>query len=446
MKIEPAIFKNNLLIFCYRILIYPLFLILFFLIGALGNKKIRVGIRLRWPREGFHPWKDLPKKTKPIWIHCSSGEFEYAKPLIRNLKKKHPQFKILVTYFSPSYKNAIENFPGVDFSAPLPWDFPGTVQDFLEHHQPQALLIARTDLWPELLHQVRKKEIPSLLFSATLKKPQPEWTLLYWSWIYNLIDSILAVDEIDAHNFITSGAEIVRAAGDTRYDQVFYRLLEQKKDLKSFCYSARLDPYKTLICGSTWYEDELKLIQAFGSFVNEDHLDLIIVPHEPTAEHIKKLASLIEREGLEFQIYSETETWQKSKILIVDKLGILAELYKLSYLAFVGGSFKRQVHSVMEPLACGSLVLLGPRNKNNREAQVFKKLYAYDSLAAVSESSDIMELRRIMLQILQLENRELQAIKRVIKTEVAQRQGATLSTMQWLENRLELLEELHPSP
>ncbi|PIS10813.1 MAG: hypothetical protein COT73_07475, partial [Bdellovibrio sp. CG10_big_fil_rev_8_21_14_0_10_47_8] len=104
----------------------------------------------------------------PLWIHASSGEIEYAKSVIRDLKIHFPQVPVLVTYFSPSAKRLIQNFPGIDLAMALPWDRAKDLEKFLDFYRPKACLFARTDVWPKLSNQLRLRKIPSLLFAATL--------------------------------------------------------------------------------------------------------------------------------------------------------------------------------------------------------------------------------------------------------------------------------------
>ncbi|MES2857251.1 MAG: glycosyltransferase N-terminal domain-containing protein, partial [Bdellovibrionota bacterium] len=151
---------NQLFFFIYRFFGWPL-LRGAFLLAAPILPKIKEGLQ---QRQG-QPWLAGPKQSNPFWFHCASGEFEYAKPVIREIKKREPTARILVTYFSPTMANAIKKFEGVDFAAPVPWDTQSSLQEFIDYHRPRALLIARTDAWPEMVATSRANGIPSLLFS-----------------------------------------------------------------------------------------------------------------------------------------------------------------------------------------------------------------------------------------------------------------------------------------
>ena len=152
---------------------------------------------MRKPIDGEWPWLKFAKGSQPYWFHCASGEFEYAKPVIRELKQKNPNCTVLVTYFSPSVAKAVHSHPEVDLACPMPWDTSKNWQQFIEHHQPKALLIARTDLWPMMIHWVHKKKIPSLLFSKTVGKNRKGFASLFSHPMMRKLTDIFCVTEED---------------------------------------------------------------------------------------------------------------------------------------------------------------------------------------------------------------------------------------------------------
>ncbi|MCB0356138.1 MAG: hypothetical protein KDD40_03980 [Bdellovibrionales bacterium] len=422
-----------LFITVYRFFAVPLLIFSTIILAILGHKKIRAGLKMRWPQKDRHPWFDLPKNKKPLWIHCASGEFEYAKPLITKIKQKHPDWQILVTYFSPTYKKNIENFPGVDMSCPLPWDTPGAISAFIRHHQPKVLLISRTDLWPELLYQFKKRNLPTILFSCTLGKSKNYFLRKYWQWLYGFFSVIYCVSQEDKVNFLELGVPWVSVMGDTRYDQVFARL-ENSKKLKKFLYDTSLQSEITLVSGSTWMEDEKVLLAGCAAFVQNQQMRLIIAPHEPDEEHLEKLITQLNDYNLKYQKYSLAQHWHADEILIIDQIGILAELYSFGQLAFIGGSFKKSVHSVMEALAAGAVTFVGPHHTNNREALIFKNqilehLPNYHFVNTVNDSESLKrDLFKMISHSLQIESAQKQ-ITALIKTY----QGATVHVLKWLE-------------
>lgn len=333
------------------------------------HKKIKLGFHLRKKIDGKAPWLHYHRDCRPVWFHCASGEYEYAKPVIRLMKTKYPHLKIIVTYFSPSVLPALSKADNIDFYCPLPWDDAKTWQEFINHYQPKALLIARTDLWPMMLHLAKKNQLPSLLFSKTVNtnksilQKQIHSTLL--SQLNNIFcvsdkDRILLKQQMPHHSGL-------RTTGDTRYDQCFFRIQNSKqlKPLKNF-------HRPVFIAGSTWPQDEEALLPLFKE--NIATTSFIIAPHEPTPEHLKKLCQKINKFGLEYQLYSEINNWNPQAILLIDQVGILADLYSWADYSFIGGSMNRSVHSVMESLTLGLLTFVGPNHQNNREALEFKEL------------------------------------------------------------------------
>ncbi len=407
-------FMSGLMAVVYPLLYWTATLVL--RTAGIFDAKIREGLRLRRAgADGKEPWLKGPARQQPVWIHCASYEFEYAKPVIAEIKRRDPEQKVLVTYFSPSVRAAIEQFPGVDLVAPLPWDRVKDLREFLDYHHPRALLIARTDTWPVMLQQTRRHKIPSLLFAATLStnagrlKPGVRD---FTKWILANLDTVFCVSDADREQLLKLGVTTdIEVAGDTRYDQVIARM-KAPKPLKRFIENVKtsqqdqqnapslpppesvapnLSSPRILVAGSTWEEDENQLIQCLVLLRRQqiENLQTILVPHEPTPLHLATLERKLSEANLRFLRYSQIETssspspfqqhsemgWPPNcDVLLIDQVGILAELYAVGEFAFVGGSFRKTVHSVMEPLAAGCLTFLGPLHTNNREALELKNV------------------------------------------------------------------------
>lgn len=420
------------LITLYRFVFAPLGLLLA-AIALPFSRKLRLGLTIRIYSRIRN--QAVRFNGSPIWIHCSSGEFEYAKPLIREIKATTPTQEILVTYFSPSYQKAIETFPGVDAALPLPLDLPGPVFSFLLRFRPKLLLIARTDLWPELLYQARTRKIPRILFSCTKEKISLTDKILgpIKSWPFKLLTEI--------HTATVKDQEILKAwlknnnnifsTGDTRFDQVIERLAKPKA-LKDLSIDRSIP---CLVAGSTWPEDERVLLDACSILLKERRLQLILVPHEPTSSHLKDLEQHIAKAGLSSLRYSSATTWNGKDILLVDQIGILADLYKWGDLALIGGSFKSSVHSVMEALASGLWTLVGPFHHNNREAIDFSKLPANSKLKIVAEVKTASIMKTQIEEYLNLTTQTKAEIRDKIKAEVLGRTGASQKLYQHLINK-----------
>ena len=380
--------SRTLFYFIYRNFAMPLMRGLFELL-ALFLPKIRLGLEARRNR----PWIAKTQVTSPcVWIHAASGEFEYAKPVITRLKLKRPDLRVIVTYFSPTFAKAVHAFPGVDFATPLPWDTPSALQEFVKSQNPSVLLVARTDTWPEMLRQAKKSGLATCLFSATLPPNAGRVRSPLGRWMsratFSYLDHVFCVSREDQESFARLGLGArASVGGDTRYDQVMERLQNPKPVRDELFADHPMD--RVLICGSTWPEDETVLVEAMEL---SKQIGFVLVPHEPTPEHLASLEAQLKNRGLSSIRYSTASSWPQGSVLLIDKLGILAELYQKGRFAFVGGSFRKTVHSVMEPLACGCLTFVGPLHLNNREAIEFRRIKISADANAVTEVEDASEL------------------------------------------------------
>ncbi len=369
-----------------------------------------------------------PLNARPLWIHASSGEIEYAKSLIRELKKNYSQIPLLVTHTSSSSQNSVKNLDVAAYGV-APIDTSQDVQAFLTRWNPRACLIARTDLWPQTLIELSKLQIPVYLFSATFAGGSKKIGFLSRKILKTCLPLIKKIyfvspdDEALCKKYFPN--IIGEVFGDTRYDQVVYRLKESKT-LKV------PTSEKILIAGSTWGEDEKILAPAF-EYLKKHNWKFILVPHEVDQAHIHKLTSLLRRRNIHYALFSEGLdhfNWEKYDMLLVDKVGILASLYPFAQIAFVGGSFRRQVHSVMEALATNSPVVLGPYFQNNREAIEFENLGYVRSVMNFEE----------FIKSVQFFDKNLAQIKPQLKDEFQKRLGVTNKLIQDLKSQ-GLLEE-----
>jgi 3-deoxy-D-manno-octulosonic-acid transferase len=294
--------------------------------------------------------------------------------------------------------------------------------------------VARTDLWPELAAACHGARVPVVLFSATQGPLRWHQNLLkrIFRWRLEAADYIFTVSPADKLEIEKLNPHRpVEVLGDTRYDQVLHRLANPKeiklppRDQRS----AGTPP--VLICGSTWPADEHVLTKAAAPLVKAGRLSLILVPHEPTPAHLAKIATRMKDAGLNHVLYNELNRWDQGTVLIIDKTGILAELYTRADIAFVGGSFSRQVHSVMEPLAAGLVTIVGPRHRNNREAVEFQNEELGDGLTMVNSCADSAAVERVLATFLGSHNRAEWRAR--IKGAVTSRTGASSKVAARLE-------------
>lgn len=379
---------DGLLVLIYRPTVWLAFQILCLLkpfLGAESKLSRAITARQKLP---FPPPR-TSQQVRRVLVHCASGEFEYARPMVRTLKASDPSIEVFVSYFSETYKGVIAKDPNVTWSGPLPFHSPAQIKAWLIRLQPDQILIARTDVWPDLVRIAMAHKIPTVLFSASFPRAW-EGTSLVKNWLTRFrlrhLSQIHVVQQQDV-DFLNRLHIPAQASGDTRYDQVFHRLDNPKAIPSELIQCLPDDPEKILVIGSSWHEDEEALAPFLRSAIAENGFSVVIAPHEPTPAHLLALEMRLQSQSVEsVRLSSLAQGSSKAPVILVDRVGILAELYTVGRWAFVGGSFRKTVHSVMEPLAAGCKTLVGPLYRNNAEAIEFQKLGAVRSVSSSDEA------------------------------------------------------------
>jgi 3-deoxy-D-manno-octulosonic-acid transferase len=307
-----------------------------------------------------------------VWIHSSSmGEFEQAKPIIAALKSRFPGVRVVVTFYSPSgYENS-RKYQLADAIFYLPFDTRRNAGRFLDIVRPDVAVIVRYDIWPNHIWELRRRSIPTIIANATMRRQTERKLPLarnFHRHLYNCIDTILTVSRSDAEAFgyFRLTRPRVEPIGDTRYDQVVQRSAQART--QRILPAPVLEGKRVFVAGSTWPEDEEMILPPFAQLCREiPDLLLILVPHEPTLAHLEDLEADL-RGGLSHIRFSSLNEYNGERIIIVDSIGILLALYSSAHVAFIGGSFKQNVHNVLEAAVFGIPVLFGPRYRNSQEA------------------------------------------------------------------------------
>lgn len=331
----------------------------------------RRGIRERyeaWGRSGRDPRRPL------LWMHAPSvGEGLQARPVIELLRRSHPELQIAYTYFSPSAERFAESI-GADFSDYLPFDTPGDARAALDALRPRALVFSKLDVWPVLASEAAARGVRLALTSATLAEGSSRRGGLAASLLrdaYALLDAVGAIDARDAERLAALGArgDVITVTGDTRFDQVWERALrvERSGDLLSPLASDR----PTLVAGSTWPSDETVLLSAWLDVRRAiPAARMVIAPHEPTSAHLQPIERWAPENGIALARLG-TSAASRAEVVLVDRLGVLGDLYALASAAYVGGGFHSAgLHSVLEPAAFGAPVVFGPRFESSRDARL----------------------------------------------------------------------------
>ena len=357
--------------FVYDFLIIP---ILWLLLRSMGlfNAKVRKGIEGR-----KNLFEELARKVaalpagKRIWFHSSSmGEFEQAKPIIAALKQRYPGTVIIASFFSPSGYEHSRKYPLADVITYIPFDTGANARRFLDVVRPDIAVMVRYDVWPRLIWELQHRQVPILLANATMRRQTKRLLPVarsFHRYVYNPIDDILTVAESDMEAFrkfrlIHPSISVV---GDTRYDQVCIRSSEARK--RHLVPPSITAGKQVIVVGSSWPEDEEVILPAFLRIQESlENVLLIIVPHEPSVEHLEDLEG--ECEGrTSFIRFSALNEYNGERVIIVDSVGILLILYASANIAYVGGSFRQGIHNVLEAAVYGIPVLFGPRHRNSHE-------------------------------------------------------------------------------
>jgi len=364
--------------FIYNFIVLPLFYLLLMLLG-LFNKKIKEGIRDR--KKLFENLiinlAGIDRKKKMIWFHSSSmGEFEQAKPIIQEIRKRK-DVMIIVTFFSPSgYRNSLK-YPHADIVSYIPFDTPNYAIRFLRLVKPTIAVFMRYDIWPNFIWRLSKSKIPTFIVDATMRdssKRKLPGIKGFHKKMYSSITKILTVSENDLSSFkdFEINSDQLLAVGDTRFDRVYQKSI-QAKERKLFKDNF-FDDKKVFVMGSSWEADEDVVLPAFLKLMeNDENVILIIVPHEPTVVHLEKIENELYGKAKSIR-FSFLNNYADERIIIIDSIGILLTLYYYADAAYVGGSFKQGIHNVLEPAVYGIPVLFGPKIENSQEAKKLVEL------------------------------------------------------------------------
>jgi 3-deoxy-D-manno-octulosonic-acid transferase len=357
----------------YNVLVIPCLWLGFQLYGLMNRKAARA---LRGRRNLFEQFRTKINELKPsqkrVWFHSSSmGEFEQAKPIIAELKRRQPNIQIIVSFFSPSGYEHSQSYKLADVITYIPFDSYSNARKFIEIMAPTAFVMMRYDIWPNHLWILQKLGIPTFIANATLQKKMYRhipWVHQFIRSLYNSIDCILTVSRNDRAEFDKFHLfhPILEVIGDTRYDQVWKRSAESRN--RKLLDQHILIDKKVFIIGSSWREDEEQLIPAVIKLFSEiTGLFVIIIPHEPTEENLEFLEKEINGKISNIR-FSNMHEYMGENIILIDSVGILMALYQYAHVAFVGGSFGNGIHNVLEPASYGIPIIFGPRYLNSQEA------------------------------------------------------------------------------
>jgi 3-deoxy-D-manno-octulosonic-acid transferase len=388
----------------YNLIIY------LYLLGVAIYSRFNEKVRKMWrgEREAF---KILREKVDPnakyVWFHAASlGEFEQGRPLMEQMRKEHPEYKILLTFFSPSGYEVRKNYEGADIITYLPLDTITNARRFLRTIRPVMAFFIKYEFWYNYLHILKHRNVPVYSVSSIFRPDQVffKWYGRQYGRVLNCFTHFFVQNEVSKQLLAKIGITNTTVVGDTRFDRVL-QIKEAAKQLpvvEAFVGPSPLERggVRCFVAGSSWPPDE----EIFIKYFNE-HKDwkLIIAPHVIGEDHLQQIEKLLE--GRKVIRYTEAEKSLTSQLLTADVLiincfGLLSSIYHYGDVAYVGGGFGVGIHNLLEAAVWDVPVFFGPNNQKFQEAQNLKtsggfEIHNYEEFAQQMDrfSSDAQYLK-----------------------------------------------------
>lgn len=335
-------------------------------IVSLFNKKVKK----MWAGER-QAVKVLKEKVDPearyIWFHAASlGEFEQGRPLIEHLRETHPEYKILLTFFSPSGYEVRKNYEEADIICYLPLDTIRNARRFLRAVKPVMAFFIKYEFWYNYLHILQHRGVPTYSVSSIFRPDQ-----IFFQWYGRQYGRVLKcfthffVQNMESKALLAKlGITDVDVVGDTRFDRVL-QIKEASKQLpivEQFTAHAQ----KVFVAGSSWLPDEEIFIKYFD--IHKDW-KLIIAPHVISDEHLSQIFELLKGRRVVRYTEATEDNVKDAEVLIIDCFGLLSSIYHYGTVSYVGGGFGVGIHNVLEAAVWDIPVVFGPNNKHFQEAQ-----------------------------------------------------------------------------
>ena len=358
-------------------------------------------------------------KERPVWFHFASlGEFEQGRPVLEELKKNHPDTKIVVTFFSPSGYEIRKNYILADGVFYLPLDTRKNAAEFIRTVQPRMAIFTKYEFWYHYFKSLQDAGIPLIIISGIFRPDQAffKWYGGFYRRILGFVTTFFVQNEQSVKLLKQLGLENVELSGDTRFDRVAENVLAPKQLplIEAFCGSSPV-----FIAGSTWLPDEMLLKDLFQQF---PEWKFIVAPHETNAAHIQEIIKLLPLAVRYTQLNSGLSGVDQ-QVLIIDNIGILSSVYQYGKVAYIGGGFGTGIHNTLEAAAFGLPVIIGPKYDKFQEA---KDLLALGAAVSIQSFDD---LSAAFIKLQKDQNAGITA-----KNYVVEKTGSTAQIIKYLEN------------
>ncbi len=363
--------------------------------------------------------KQMAEAIKPgeriAWIHASSlGEFEQGRPIIEALRKEYPEYKILLTFFSPSGYEIRKNYAGADYIFYLPLDTPGNARRFLKIVKPELAIFVKYEYWLNLLFELRRQQIRTFIISSIFRRNSIFFKWYGWRWRQALESfEVLFVQNEESKQLLSElGFDNAIVAGDTRFDRVaaIAQAAKRIELIERFKGGNRL-----LVAGSTWGPDEELLVE----LINENPtIKMVVAPHEMEQERIKKLLTTCKGRAIRYTQCDAATDLSQYQVLVLDTMGMLSSVYGYADWAYIGGGFGVGIHNTLEAATFGLPIAFGPNYHKFKEARDMITLGAACSIRSTEE------LKQWFAPLCNNEEERLR-VARIAKDYTAKNQGAT---------------------
>jgi 3-deoxy-D-manno-octulosonic-acid transferase len=333
--------------------------------ASLFNEKAKQFVR------GRKDWKTnlknrVEKDARYIWVHCASlGEFEQGRPVIEEIKNQFPEFKIILTFFSPSGYEIRKNYNEADIVSYLPLDTKTNARTFIDIVNPEKVFFIKYEFWYYYINELKKQNIPLYIISAIFRKNQHFFKNTVWGKWYRKtlfkFEHFFVQNETSAELLKSIGLNNISVAGDTRFDRVaaIAKAARKIEIVEKFKGDNLL-----IVAGSTWKPDEELLTE----FINQSkNIKFIIAPHEVSDTNVNRIHQLLKKAAISFSKITEPET-DNYDVLIIDSIGLLSSLYQYGNAAYIGGGFGVGIHNILEAATFGMPIVFGPNYKKFKEA------------------------------------------------------------------------------
>ncbi len=332
-------------------------------------------------------------KAQYIWFHAASlGEFEQGRPLIEKVRKEHPEYKVLLTFFSPSGYEVRKNYAGADIITYLPIDTITNARAFLRAIHPVMAFFIKYEFWYNYLHILQHRGVPTYSVSSIFRPDQIffKWYGRGYSRVLRCFTHFFVQNEDSQQLLAGIGLNNSTVVGDTRFDRVL-QIKEAGKQLPIVdSFTHRYDEERPFIfvAGSSWQPDEAIFLEYFNA---HPLWKLIIAPHVIGEDHLKYIISLLQNKKVVRYTQATEATASQADVLLIDCFGLLSSIYHYGDIAYVGGGFGTGIHNVLEAAVWSMPVVFGPNNQHFAEAQGLKSSGGGFEISDLSAFSKLME-------------------------------------------------------